>query len=275
MSQPSWELPKWPLGVMVSTGLLKKQSSIWGDIAHPGFLRVVPTWRAGGEFHASDSWISTAVLQKSSVPFFLHKHLTCGYFTPICYQPIWQQLDKSKCVGTNCPGILCGMRRDSALHACVTSLRGWSPSPSSCSVGLLFVTCLFSPCCQQISRTHYLKHNSGLELAPIHWVGLASLHIAIYTRPKIFFNFSKDIWKTRIYSRNKSSNKADWVLWVVTGFVQISVSQVELHSPLTWMFYLGFLEVHLQKQHDYKIQISSSGLFFREGYFLCLLPFWV
>lgn len=141
------------------------------------------------------------------------------------------------CVGTDklSPGILCGLRRHSVLHACVTSLRGWSPSPRPpCSVGLLFVTsCLFPPCCQQISRTHFLKSNSGLELAPIHCVGLVSLHTATYTCPKIFSNFSKDMWKSKIYSCNNSINKADWVVWVVTGFAQTSVFQETTFTTYT------------------------------------------
>ena len=144
------------LGVVVSTGLLEKQSHIWGDTAHPGCHQVGPDW-SGGELHASDSWVSTALLWKSSVLLFLHIFLTCGYFIPILLSASPRALDRHKCVGADelCPGGLCGLRIDPGLLACVTSLRGWIPSPMPpCSVGLLFFTsCLFPPCCQQISRT--------------------------------------------------------------------------------------------------------------------------
>lgn len=117
------------LGGMVGTGLLEKQSNIWGDTVHPGCIQVRPDWRAGGELHASDSWISTAVLWKSSVLHFLHILLTCGYFIPILLSAFPRALDKHRCVGADelCPGGLCGLRTDSRLLACVTGLRGWIP----------------------------------------------------------------------------------------------------------------------------------------------------
>lgn len=146
------------LGVLVRIGLLEKQSNIWGDTVHPGCLQVGPERRAGGELHASDSWISTAVLWKSSVLHILHILLMYGYFMPILLSASPRSLDKRRCVGADelCPGGLCGLRTDSGLLTCVTSLRGWIPSPMPPrSVGLLFFTsCLFPPCCQQSSGTH-------------------------------------------------------------------------------------------------------------------------
>lgn len=266
--QPSWELPKWPLVVMVNTRLLKK---------HQTFEETL-------HILVSFGWYQLGGLVVSSMPQIAGSPQLCYGKTVHCFfcTSTWHvatslpsviSLSDSNwthlCVADKlCPGISCGLRRHSVLHASVTSLRDWSPSPRPhCSVGLLFVTSyLFPPCCQQISRTHFLKSNSGLELAPIHCVGLVSLHTATYTCPKIFSNSAKTCGRAKYINAIRVSIRLT-ELSELSQALYRPLSLRKLHSPLTWMLYLDFLGIHLQKQYDYEIQISSSGLFFTEGLF--------
>lgn len=119
---------------------------------HPGCLQVGPDWRPGGELHASDSWISTAVLWRSSVLHFLHILLTYVYFTPILLSASPRPLDKRRCIGADklCPDGLCGLRTGLRTPCmCNQSQRLDSFSNASLLCGsslfhLLFISSLLS-----------------------------------------------------------------------------------------------------------------------------------
>lgn len=128
-----------------------KSNQTFEETLHFGYLWVVPAWRAGGELHASNSWISMALLWKSRVMVFsaqtfamwlLHTRLLSAYLPA---------LDKSKCVGTDkpCAGILCGLRRDSSPCMCNQSqgLKSFSKASFLCGSSLchlLFISFLLS-----------------------------------------------------------------------------------------------------------------------------------